>query len=151
MLRGMPHLTKYMPRCRDARRTMASAGTEPNFYIISNIYPLPDQRPSQISMINAPLPQVAPQVAPFNLGGAGVPRLNTSGFGQNALFSTATLGSLQLSNGLLHRQQLAIQQALPLPPFTSLPVKNAPQAQSGTGTPHDPISELRLKSQGPMD
>jgi hypothetical protein len=42
MLRGLPHLCKYMPTPKDARRLIADPQNEPNFYEISKKYPLPD-------------------------------------------------------------------------------------------------------------
>jgi len=42
MLRGLPHLTKYMPEPKDARRLIPDPENELNFYAISKKYPLPD-------------------------------------------------------------------------------------------------------------
>lgn len=41
MLRGLPHLTKYMPEARDARRKLPDPENEPNFDAISQRFPLP--------------------------------------------------------------------------------------------------------------
>jgi hypothetical protein len=41
MLRGMPHLIKYMPESRDARRLIPDPENEPDFYAISKNYLLP--------------------------------------------------------------------------------------------------------------
>ena len=40
MLQGRPHLCRYMPRTKDARRIVADPDNEPNFYRISQMYPL---------------------------------------------------------------------------------------------------------------
>jgi hypothetical protein len=42
ILRGLPHLTKYMPEPKDARRLIPDPDNEPDFYAISSKYPLPD-------------------------------------------------------------------------------------------------------------
>ena len=42
MLRGLPHLAKYVPEPKDARRLIPDPENEPNFYAISKRYPLPD-------------------------------------------------------------------------------------------------------------
>ena len=44
MLRGMPHLTKYMPRAKDARRLLPDPENEPDFYQISQRFPLADEK-----------------------------------------------------------------------------------------------------------
>ena len=41
ILRGCPHLTKYMPAPKDARRLIPDPENEPNFYAITHKYPLP--------------------------------------------------------------------------------------------------------------
>lgn len=41
MLRGLPHLTKYMPEAREARRKLPDPENEPNFDSISQRFPLP--------------------------------------------------------------------------------------------------------------
>jgi len=41
MLRGLPHLCKYMPKPKDARRLIPDPANEPDFYAISQKYPLP--------------------------------------------------------------------------------------------------------------
>jgi len=46
MLRGMPHLCKYMPQPRDARRLIPDPENEPDFDQISATFPLPDVRPA---------------------------------------------------------------------------------------------------------
>jgi hypothetical protein len=43
MLRGLPHLSKYMPKPKDARRQIPDPDNEPDFYEISSKYPLPDE------------------------------------------------------------------------------------------------------------
>lgn len=42
MLRGLPHLTKYMPEPKDARRLIPDPDNEPDFHGITLKYPLPD-------------------------------------------------------------------------------------------------------------
>lgn len=44
MLQGMPHLTKYMPPVRDSRRELPHPESEPDFYTISKIFPLPEDK-----------------------------------------------------------------------------------------------------------
>lgn len=41
MLRGLPHLSSYMPGPKDARRLLPDPENEPDFYKISELYPLP--------------------------------------------------------------------------------------------------------------
>eukprot|EP00977_Amphora_coffeiformis_P026020 scaffold23644_cov183-Amphora_coffeaeformis.AAC.4 len=40
MLKGRPHLAQYMPKRKDARRLVTDPANEPDFYKISNQYPL---------------------------------------------------------------------------------------------------------------
>jgi hypothetical protein len=42
MLRGLPHLAKFMPKPKDARRQIPDPQNEPNFCEITKKYPLPD-------------------------------------------------------------------------------------------------------------
>jgi hypothetical protein len=42
MLRGLPHLAKFMPKPKDARRQIPDPENEPNFCEITRKYPLPD-------------------------------------------------------------------------------------------------------------
>ena len=44
MLRGMPHLCKFMPEPRDARRLIPDPDNEPDFYAITKNFPLPDMK-----------------------------------------------------------------------------------------------------------
>jgi len=48
MLRGMPHLTKYMPRAKDARRLLPDPENELDFYQITQRYPLPDESKAMV-------------------------------------------------------------------------------------------------------
>jgi hypothetical protein len=48
MLRGLPHLCRYMPEARDARRLIPDPENEPDFYSISRVFPLPDDEPERI-------------------------------------------------------------------------------------------------------
>jgi hypothetical protein len=41
MIRGLPHLCKYMPRSKDARRLFSDPENEPNFDAISRRFPVP--------------------------------------------------------------------------------------------------------------
>ena len=43
MLKNMPHLCKYMPEPKDARRLIPDVPNEPNFEEINQRYPLPDR------------------------------------------------------------------------------------------------------------
>lgn len=61
MLRGLPHLCKYMPEARDARRLTPDPENEPDFYSISRVFPLPDEE----KKVPAPvLLSAAPAIAP---------------------------------------------------------------------------------------
>jgi hypothetical protein len=42
ILRGLPHLVKYMPEPKDSRLLIPDPTNEPDFYAISSEYPLPD-------------------------------------------------------------------------------------------------------------
>jgi hypothetical protein len=42
MLRGLPHLTKYMPEPKNSQRLIPDPDNEPDFYAISSKHPLPD-------------------------------------------------------------------------------------------------------------
>mmetsp|Transcript_10941 Transcript_10941/g.15416 ORF Transcript_10941/g.15416 Transcript_10941/m.15416 type:complete len:452 (+) Transcript_10941:101-1456(+) len=42
-LKGLPHLTKYMPKPKNARRLAPDPQNEPNFYKIAEMFPLPRQ------------------------------------------------------------------------------------------------------------
>lgn len=58
MIRGRPWLTKYMPRCRNARRKTPVVEDEPNFYAMGSVHPLKDG-----AWATVPLPAaVAPSV-----------------------------------------------------------------------------------------
>jgi hypothetical protein len=43
MLQGLPHLCKYMPEAKDARRLIPDPDNEPDFDAIGRAYPLPHQ------------------------------------------------------------------------------------------------------------
>eukprot|EP00542_Grammatophora_oceanica_P016705 CAMPEP_0194033434 /NCGR_PEP_ID=MMETSP0009_2-20130614/6133_1 /TAXON_ID=210454 /ORGANISM="Grammatophora oceanica, Strain CCMP 410" /LENGTH=414 /DNA_ID=CAMNT_0038674129 /DNA_START=103 /DNA_END=1348 /DNA_ORIENTATION=+ len=66
-LRGMPHLCKYMPRPKNARRLIPDPENEPNFYRISQLFPLPDdqqQHPEEEEdqgSLEQPLEQAQPE------------------------------------------------------------------------------------------
>lgn len=42
MLRGLPHLCKFMPEPRDARRLLPDPEHEPDFYALAKRFPLPE-------------------------------------------------------------------------------------------------------------
>lgn len=46
MLRALPHLSKYMPEPKDARRLLPDPENEPDFYNISSLFPVPDDATS---------------------------------------------------------------------------------------------------------
>jgi hypothetical protein len=50
MLRGLPHLAKYMPEARDARRLLQDQENEPDFDRISKAFPLPDTRAAMLGL-----------------------------------------------------------------------------------------------------
>ena len=43
-LRGLPHLSKYAPDQKDARRLIPDPENEPDLYKVSKTYPLPDSK-----------------------------------------------------------------------------------------------------------
>ena len=51
MLKDMPHLCKYMPAPKDARRQIPDPENEPDFYKIAAAYPLPGQEDAKISSV----------------------------------------------------------------------------------------------------
>lgn len=60
MLRGLPHLAKYMPEGRDARRLVPDPETEPDFYSISRVFPLPDEKQNLTASALAAASEIAP-------------------------------------------------------------------------------------------
>jgi hypothetical protein len=50
MLRGLPHLAKYMPEAKDARRMIPDPDNEPDFERVSKVFPLPDERAAMMEM-----------------------------------------------------------------------------------------------------
>jgi hypothetical protein len=50
MLRGLPHLAKYMPEAKDARRMIPDPDNEPDFERVSKVFPLPDDRAAMMEM-----------------------------------------------------------------------------------------------------
>jgi hypothetical protein len=50
MLRGLPHLVKYMPEAKDARRLIPDPESELDFESISKVYPLPDAQSAGFEM-----------------------------------------------------------------------------------------------------
>jgi hypothetical protein len=78
MLRGLPHLTKYMPEPKNSQRLIPDPDNEPDFYAISSKHPLPDDpyfdmaKPEETSKkkppANEPLatPRLASEASWFN-------------------------------------------------------------------------------------
>jgi hypothetical protein len=50
MLRELPHLAKYMPEAKDARRMITDPRNEPDFERISKVFPLPDDRAAVLEL-----------------------------------------------------------------------------------------------------
>jgi hypothetical protein len=50
MLRGIPHIAKYMPEAKDARRMLPDPENEPDFERISKVFPLPDERAAMLEL-----------------------------------------------------------------------------------------------------
>ena len=76
MLRGRPHLTKYMPKPKDARRLIADPVNEPDFYAISEKYPVSDTNGASASANAASTKPVAgsPRLAStLSLAGGTMP------------------------------------------------------------------------------
>jgi hypothetical protein len=48
-LRGLPHLCQYMPQPRDARRLIPDPENEPNFNAISQMWPVPTKRQTNLA------------------------------------------------------------------------------------------------------
>lgn len=93
MLRGMPHLTKYMPMFRVVRRVNPSPDTEPNFYAISAVYPVPAVNGANVmNQLGSPTeqPRTSGLLSP-NLS-ASLSLLR----GSQSLMSVADIGSLPL-------------------------------------------------------
>jgi len=81
MLRSLPHLCKYMPEPKDARRQIPDPENEPDFYRISKLFPLPDSSdpvpPESIDKSNSPcLPKIKlPDNSDLRLPAAKIPRI----------------------------------------------------------------------------
>jgi hypothetical protein len=50
MLRGLPHLAKYMPEIKDARRLIPDPESELDFEGISKVFPLPDAQAAALEL-----------------------------------------------------------------------------------------------------
>ena len=50
MLRGLPHLAKYMPEIKDARRLIPDPESELDFESISEAFPLPDAQAAALEL-----------------------------------------------------------------------------------------------------
>ena len=70
MLRDRPHLCKYMPKPKDARRLIPDPTNEPDFYAISEKYPLSDVKAESARKRSTDESFAAPP--------AGSPRLSSS-------------------------------------------------------------------------
>lgn len=55
MLRGIPHLAKYMPDAKDARRLNPDPENEPSLEQISQLFPLPGQQTALLKITTAVL------------------------------------------------------------------------------------------------
>ena len=48
LLRGLPHLTRYMPAYKEGRRLIPDPANEPDFYTISALCPVPLENPRRV-------------------------------------------------------------------------------------------------------
>lgn len=69
----MPHLCKYMPQPKNARRLVPDPENEPDFYQLSKLFPLPDEKgkpqarvAAKKSPVVVDLVEVAPEVVDSN-------------------------------------------------------------------------------------
>ena len=102
MLRGRPHLLKYMPKPKDARRLIADPVNEPDFYAISEKYPVSDTN-------NASAGANAASIKPV----AGSPRLS----------STHSLGGAAMPPA--KRARVAVAAQVAAPPVQAVPLQLA--------------------------
>uniref|UniRef100_A0A7S3LFR8 HSF-type DNA-binding domain-containing protein n=1 Tax=Amphora coffeiformis TaxID=265554 RepID=A0A7S3LFR8_9STRA len=127
MLRGMPHLTKYMPPGRDARRLMADPDNEPDFYSIDRLFPLPSGNSNKVNM-NFPLMGIGgqSQLNPLFGGMSNFQQLPPGFLGNNnqGLGQINQIGSSEIPQGLSLPPLQQQQQALLAPgnsnPFAAL-------------------------------
>jgi hypothetical protein len=155
----MPHLAKYMPNPKDARRQIPDPENEPNFYEISRKYPLPDDpdfgKNDDLSDIQArPEPTKTKRLSPVPQSSvaAGLPRFvanpptpATTRLGValtlNALSVLApatALAAVPLS--ALAAPHLPIQVAYPSIPGTTVPVISTIPATAVVDTNHAAIA-----------
>ncbi|EEC48287.1 predicted protein [Phaeodactylum tricornutum CCAP 1055/1] len=104
MLRGLPHLTKYMPKFRDGRRLLPDPANEPDFYTISTLWPVPEKNPE-------PPQPVLSSLLPTMDATSSVTVLRTllQSHGNHPqpqrVADLTTLDSTLLSLGVLHQQR----------------------------------------------
>jgi hypothetical protein len=72
MLRGLPHLVKYMPEAKDARRLIPDPENEPDFERIRKAFPLPD---TQAGMLELALALAARNAGASIVAGHGLQQL----------------------------------------------------------------------------
>ena len=77
MLRGLPHLAKYMPEIKDARRLIPDPESELDFESISMVFPLPDAQAAALELV-------------LNFQNAGASTVRDSGLHQQQQFQGAT-------------------------------------------------------------
>ena len=89
MLKDRPHLCRYMPRCKNARRIVADPDNEPNFYNIGQLFPLEEvnkanaaktiatnKQPNVVKTSSVPQVMMAPpSITPINTV-SSVPAVN---------------------------------------------------------------------------
>jgi hypothetical protein len=107
-LRGLPHLCKYMPQPRDARRLIPDPDNQPNFSAISQMWPVP---------MNAnPVLTSQDQAVQLVNNRVGVPRLSSE------------VSWMESAMPLAKRQAL-------LPTFSAVPQRSAPPTLFAVGQP----------------
>jgi hypothetical protein len=74
MLRGLPHLLKYMPPGRDSRRLIPDPDHEPDFYAISRLFPLPPNATTSTT-VGSPTSTTTTLAPPALTAAAPSPRL----------------------------------------------------------------------------
>ena len=67
LLREVPHLAKYMPVAKDARRMIPDPDNEPDFERISKVFPLPDAQAAALELTLA-----ARNAGASKMGGSGL-------------------------------------------------------------------------------
>ena len=129
MLRGLPHLTQYAPQPVDRRKLLPDPENEPDFYEISQLFPLPDDCTNQLEeearaalakrgiFVGTDTSSVPPLSNNFSTVSASAMQLPTSNFHPSSLFppldtlATTTLSAItanRLSDNVGMRDMSAV-------------------------------------------